>query len=134
MKVRECFLQAVAIVDSDEDAREAWADMNRINAPWAAVFESKRLIGIVNKMDLDAFIRVPEVFQKVGEVAKTDMPSRRGISLSPDADLRRVCSSARNSESGRRFCRGRWQAAWCDGDGCGPSRIILFFMIRFCFP
>ena len=87
MKVRECFLQAVAIVGAEEDAREAWTAMNRINAPWAAVFESKRLIGIVNKKDLDAFVRVPEVFQGVGEVAKTGMPSRRGISLSPNADL-----------------------------------------------
>lgn len=87
MKVRECFLQAVAIVGAEEDAREAWAAMNRINAPWAAVFDHKRLVGVVNKQDLDAFVRVPEVFQKVGEVAKTDMPSRRGISLSPNADL-----------------------------------------------
>ncbi len=87
MKVRECFLQAVAIVGAEEDAREAWTAMNRINAPWAAVFDHKRLIGIVNKEDLDVFIRVPEVFQEVGEVAKTGMPSRRGISLSPNTDL-----------------------------------------------
>lgn len=87
MKIRECFLQAVAIVGAEEDARETWADMNRINAPWAAVFEGNRLIGIVNKMDLDAFIRVPEVFKNVGEVAKAGMPARRGISLSPNADL-----------------------------------------------
>ena len=87
MKVRECFLQAVAIVGAEEDAREAWTAMNRKNAPWAAVFDGKRLIGIVNKKDLDEFLRVPEVFQRVGEAAKTDMPSRRGILLSPDADL-----------------------------------------------
>ena len=87
MKVRECFLQAVAIVGVERDARETWAAMNRINAPWAAVFDENRLIGIVNKMDLDAFIRVPEVFKNVGEVAKTGMPVRRGISLSPNADL-----------------------------------------------
>ena len=87
MKVRECFLQAVAIVGVERDAREAWAAMNRINSPWAAVFDENRLVGVVNKKDLDEFLRVPEVFQKVGEVAKTDMPSRRGISLSPNADL-----------------------------------------------
>lgn len=87
MKVRECFLQAVAIVGAEEDAREAWVAMNRINTPWAAVFDDERLIGIVNKKDLDEFIRVPEIFQRMGEVAKTDMPSRREISLSPNADL-----------------------------------------------
>lgn len=87
MKVRECFLQAVAIVGSEEDAREAWTAMNRINAPWAAVFESNRLVGIVNKKDLDAFIRVPEVFQEVGKVAKTGLPAKRSISLSPSTDL-----------------------------------------------
>ena len=112
MKVRECFLQAVAIVDSDEDARETWTAMNRINAPWAAVFESKRLLGIVNKMDLDAFIRVPEVFQKVGEVAKTDMPSRRGISLSPDADL---------NESVLQLEMARADAAFVEGVGRPPG-------------
>ncbi len=87
MKVRECFLQAVAIVGVEEDARETWAAMNRINAPWAAVFDGMHLIGVVSKIDLDAFLRVPEVFQEVGEIAKTDMPSRRGISLSPNTDL-----------------------------------------------
>ena len=87
MKVRECFLQAVAIVGVEEEARETWAAMNRINAPWAAVFDGTHLVGVVNKKDLDSFLRVPEVFQRVGEVAKTDMPSRRGISLSPDTDL-----------------------------------------------
>ncbi|MDE0332576.1 MAG: hypothetical protein OXL41_11970 [Nitrospinae bacterium] len=83
-------MQAVAIVGVEEDARETWAAMNRINAPWAAVFDNKRLIGVVNKQDLDAFVRVPEVFQKVGEVAQTGMPARRGILLSPNADLNEV--------------------------------------------
>lgn len=87
MKVRECFLHAVAIVGVEEDTRETWAAMNRINAPWAAVFDGTHLVGIVNKQDLDAFVRVPEVFQNVGEVAQTDIPARRGISLSPNADL-----------------------------------------------
>ena len=87
MKVRECFLQAVAIVGVEEDARETWAAMNRINASWAAIFDGTHLVGVANKKDLDAFLRVPEVFQKAGEIAKKDMPSRRGISLSPNEDL-----------------------------------------------
>ena len=87
MKVRECFLQAVAIVGAEEDAREAWTAMNRINAPWAAIFNEKRLVGILNKSDIDAVIRVPEVFQIVGEIAEKGMPARRGMSLSPNMDL-----------------------------------------------
>ena len=106
MKVRECFLQAVAIVGAEEDAREAWTAMNRINAPWAAVFESKRLIGIVNKKDLDAFIRVPEVFQEVGEVAKTGLPERRSISLSPDADLSEAVIQLEMAKADAAFVEG----------------------------
>ena len=90
MKVRECFLQAVAIVGAEEDAREAWTAMNRINAPWAAIFNEKRLVGILNKSDIDAVIRVPEVFQIVGEIAEKGMPARRGMSLSPNMDLNEV--------------------------------------------
>ena len=33
MKVRECFLQAVSIVEAGDDARAAWVSMNRKNAP-----------------------------------------------------------------------------------------------------
>lgn len=106
MKVRECFLQAVAIVDSGEDARETWAAMNRINAPWAAVFESKRLIGIVNKEDLDAFIRVPEVFQGVGEVAKTGMPARRRIFLSPNTELNEAVFQLEMARADAAFVEG----------------------------
>ncbi|MDE0340708.1 MAG: hypothetical protein OXI82_01085 [Nitrospinae bacterium] len=112
MKVRECFLQAVAIVGMEEDAREAWAAMNRINAPWAAVFDHERLVGIVNKKDLDEFIRVPEVFQRMGEVAKTDMPSRRGVSLSPNADL---------SEAVFQLEMAGADAAFVEGDGRPPG-------------
>ena len=90
MKVRECFLQAVVIVGAEEDAREAWTAMNRINAPWAAIFNEKRLVGILNKSDIDAVIRVPEVFQIVGEIAEKGMPARRGMSLSPNMDLNEV--------------------------------------------
>ena len=114
MKVRECFLQAVVIVGAEEDAREAWTAMNRINAPWAAVFESKRLVGIVNKKDLDAFIRVPEVFQEVGEVAKTGLPARRSISLSPNADL---------SEAVIQLEMARADAAFVEGIG-RPSGVM----------
>ena len=87
MKVQECFLQAVAIVGVEEDTRATWAAMNRMNAPWAAVFDGGRLVGIVNKKDLDPCMRVPEVFQVVGEVARTGIPAKRSISLSPNADL-----------------------------------------------
>lgn len=106
MKVRECFLQAVAIVDSNEDARETWAAMNRINAPWAAVFDGTHLVGIVNKQDLDAFIRVPEVFQNVGEVAQTGMPARRRISLSPNADLNEVVFQLETAGTDAAFVEG----------------------------
>ena len=87
-------MQAVAVVGVEEDTRETWAAMNRINAPWAAVFDGTHLVGIVNKQDLDAFVRVPEVFQNVGEVAQTDIPVKRGISLSPNGGFERGCSSA----------------------------------------
>ena len=87
MKVRECPLQAVAIARFEEDARDAWIAMNRINAPWAAVFDGGRLVGILNKGDIDAFLRVPETFRCAGEVAEKGMPARRGMSLSPEADL-----------------------------------------------
>ena len=112
MRVRECFLQAVAIVGVEEDARETWAAMNRINAPWAAVYDGTHLVGVVNKKDLDAFIRVPEVFQKMGEVAKTGMPARRRILLSPNADL---------SEAVLRLEVARADAAFVEGVGRPPG-------------
>ena len=87
MKVRECFLQAVALVQAGEDAREAWVAMNRKNAPWAAVFEGERLLGLVCEADLGEAIRTPEVFVTAGELAGREMPSRRAVRLSPDADL-----------------------------------------------
>lgn len=106
MKVRECFLQAVAIVGAEEDARETWAAMSRINAPWAAIFEGNSLVGIVNKKDIDAFIRVPEVFQNVGEVAQTGMPARRGISLSPNAELSEAAIQLEMAGSDAAFVEG----------------------------
>lgn len=112
MKVRECFLQAVAIVRAEEDAREAWTAMNRINAPWAAVFDDKRLVGIVNKRDLDEYIRVPEAFRSVGEIAKEEKAARRAISLSPDADL---------SEAVFRLEVARADAAYVEGVGRPPG-------------
>ncbi len=112
MKVRECFLQAVAIAGAGEDTREVWMAMNRINAPWAAIFDDKRLVGVVNKTDLDKFIRVPEVFREVGEVAKTEIPARRAIWLSPDADL---------NEAVFRLEMARADAAFVEGEGRPPG-------------
>ncbi len=116
MKVRECFLQAVAIVGVEEDAREAWVAMNRINAPWAAIFDDKRLVGILNKKDIDEFIRVPEVFQRVGEVAERGMPARRGISLSANADL---------NEAVLQLQMARTDAAFVEGVGRPPGVIEM---------
>ena len=112
MKVRECLLQAVAIVGAQEDAREAWMAMNRMNAPWAAVFDDKRLVGVVNKKDLDEFMRVPEIFREANEVATAGMPARRAISLSPDADL---------SETVLRLEVARADAAFVEGVGRPPG-------------
>lgn len=80
-------MQAVAIARCEEDARDAWVAMNRINAPWAAVFDGARLVGVLNRGDIDPFLRVPETFRCAGAVAREGMPARRGVSLSPDADL-----------------------------------------------
>lgn len=92
MKLRETFLEAVALVRADDDAREAWAAMNQKNAPWAAVFEGVRpegvrpeggrLVGLLNEEDLSV-IRTPEVFRTAGELAAGEKPSRRAIRLSP---------------------------------------------------
>lgn len=116
MKVRECFLQAVAIVGAEEDAREAWTAMNRINAPWAAIFNEKRLVGILNKSDIDAVIRVPEVFQIVGEIAEKGMPARRGMSLSPNMDL---------NEAALQLEMARTDAALVEGVGRPPGVIEM---------
>ncbi len=107
-------MQAVAIVEAEEDARGAWAAMNRMNAPWAAVFDAGRLVGVVNKQDLDAFIRVPEVFRSAGEVAARGMPARRGFSLSPNADL---------DEAVLRLETARADAAFVEGVG-RPAGVI----------
>ena len=116
MKVQECFLQAVAIVGAEEDAREAWTAMNRINAPWAAIYNEKRLVGILNKKDIDVFIRVPEVFQRVGEIAERGMPARRGMSLSPNMDL---------NEAALQLEMARTDAALVEGVGRPPGVIEM---------
>ena len=55
---------------------------------------------------------MPEVFQNVGEVAQTDIPARRGISLSPDADL---------NEAVLRLELARADAAFVEGIGRPPG-------------
>ena len=112
MRVRECPLQAVAILGPEEDARDAWAAMNRANAPWAAVFDERRLIGVLNGEDLDAFLRAPETFRSAGEIAGRGMPARRGLSLSPDADL---------SETVLRLEMAGTDAAFVESAGAPPG-------------
>ncbi|MEE9239984.1 MAG: hypothetical protein V3U53_02210 [bacterium] len=76
MKVRECFLQAVSIVRADDDAREAWASMNRKNAPWAAVRgEGGRLLGLLRGEEISGRVRAPETFLTAGELAAEDGPA-----------------------------------------------------------
>ena len=88
MKVRECFLQAVSIVRADDDAREAWASMNRKNAPWAAVRgEGGRLLGLLRGEEISGRVRAPETFFTAGELAVEDSPAGRAIHVSPDAEL-----------------------------------------------
>ena len=88
MKVRECFLQAVSIVRADDDAREAWASMNRKNAPWAAVRgEGGRLLGLLRGEEISGRVRAPETFLTAGELAAEDGPAARAIQISPDAEL-----------------------------------------------
>lgn len=116
MKLRECFLEAVALVSADDDAREAWAAMNRKNAPWAAVFEGVRpeggrLVGLLNKEDL-AVIRAPEVFVTAGELAAGEKPSRRAIRLSPEDE---------REEAIARLEMGRADAAFVEGGGRPPG-------------
>lgn len=88
MKVRECFLQAVAIVRADDDAREAWVSMNRKNAPWAAVRgDGGNLLGLLRGEEISGRVRAPETFLTAGELAAEDAPSARAIQISPDAEL-----------------------------------------------
>ena len=71
MKVRECFLQAVSIVEAGDDARAAWVSMNRKNAPWAAVrAEGGRLIGLLRGDEISTRVAAPETFYMAGELAR----------------------------------------------------------------
>ncbi len=99
-------MQAVAIVGAEEDVRDAWAAMNRINAPWAAVFDAKRLVGVLNKEDIDALIRTPETFQNAGDVAHGGAPARRAMSLSPNADLNEAVLQLEMAEADAAFVEG----------------------------
>lgn len=88
MKVRECFLHAVSIVRADDDAREAWASMNRKNAPWAAVLgEGGELLGLLRGEEISECVRAPETFLTAGDLAAEDIPSVRAIRISPGAEL-----------------------------------------------
>lgn len=88
MKVRECFLQAVSIVEAGDDARAAWVSMNRKNAPWAAVrAEGGRLIGLLRGDEISARVAAPETFYMAGELAEEKAPSARALRVSPDAEL-----------------------------------------------
>ena len=88
MKVRECFLQAVSIVQADEDARAAWTAMNRKNAPWAAVRGGGgRLLGLLRGDEISGRVRAPETFLLAGELAAEDGSASRSIEISPDAEL-----------------------------------------------
>ena len=88
MKVRECFLQAVSIVQADDDARAAWTAMNRKNAPWAAVRgEGGRLLGLLRGDEISGRVRAPETFLTAGELVAEGSPASRAIGVSPDAEL-----------------------------------------------
>ena len=88
MKVRECFLHAVAVVRPEMDAREVWAAMNKKNAPWAAVKgEGGRLLGLLRAADLREALLTPETFLTAAELAGKNEVSRRAVRLSPDAEL-----------------------------------------------
>lgn len=88
VKVRECFLHAAARVAPGVDCREAWAAMNRKNAPWAAVVTAEgRLIGLLRREDLDGVVRVPETFVTAGELASKGRAAKRAVRISPDAEL-----------------------------------------------
>lgn len=112
MKIRECFLQAVALAAADDDAREAWAAMNRKNAPWAAVFDGQRLLGLLNGADLREAVLTPETFVTAAELAGGDLPARRAIRLSPDGDL---------AEALVRMEIGNADAAFVEGAGRPPG-------------
>ena len=106
MKLRECFLHAVALVRADDDAREAWAAMNRKNAPWAAVFDGERLVGLLDREDLAA-VRAPEVFVTAGELAAVEKAARRAIRLSPDDEREEALARLELAGADAAFVEGR---------------------------
>ena len=106
MKLRECFLEAVALVRAEADAREAWIAMNQKNAPWAAVFEGEHLMGLLNREDL-AVIRVPEVFVTAGELAAGERAARRAIRLSPDDEREEALARLELAGADAAFVEGR---------------------------
>ena len=88
MKVRECFLHAVALVQAAEDAREAWVSMNRKNAPWASVHgDGGKLLGLLRGEEISERVRAPETFLTAGDLVAEEIPSARAIRISPDAEL-----------------------------------------------
>ena len=111
MKLRETFLEAVALVRAEDDAREAWVAMNQKNAPWAAVFEGVRpeggrLVGLLNREDLVA-VRAPEVFVTAGELAAGEKAARRAIRLSPDDEREEALARLELAGADAAFVEGR---------------------------
>ncbi len=91
MKVRECFLHAVTLVQADDDAREAWVSMNRKNALWVAVCgEGGRLLGLLRGEEISERVRAPETFLTAGDLVVEDIPSARAIRISPGDELGEV--------------------------------------------
>ncbi len=115
-------MQAVAILGPEEDARDAWAAMNGANAPWAAVFDEGRLVGVLNGGDLDAFLRAPETFRSAGEIAGRGMPARRGLSLSPDADLSEAVLRIEMAGADAAFVESAGPASWRRTRPAAPCR------------
>ncbi|MBI3127787.1 MAG: hypothetical protein HYZ11_09305 [Candidatus Tectomicrobia bacterium] len=111
MKLRETFLQAVVLVQAEDDAREAWLAMNRKNAPWVAVFEGVRpeggrLVGLLDGRDLEGAL-APEVFVTAGDLAAGERPSRRAIRLSPDGELEEALAQLGLAGADAGFVEGR---------------------------
>jgi len=116
MKIRECFLAAVARVRAEGDAREAWVAMNRKNTPWAAVFDGERLAGLLNGGDLREVVQTPEVFIAAGELAREGVAARRALRLPPDGEL---------GEAAMRMELAGADAAFVEGRGRPPGVLEL---------
>jgi len=116
LKIRECFLAAVALLPAEGDAREAWVAMNRKNAPWAAVFEGERLVGLLNGGDLREAVQTPEVFVTLGGLAREGAAARRALRLPPDGEL---------GEAAMRMELAGADAAFVEGRGRPPGVLEL---------